>query len=245
MAYSTWNKIDDSRRVAFQLKEETLTDINLLELKLQHPTEIITCDFTKHDEGRNGADWEWWFTNNREWKGFRVQAKVIDIHLDKFKHLHYQNPTSIPQSEKLIIQAECDKYYPLTPIYCFYLSTDKMDESAMYHPLKTYGCSLMNAYDVRTLRAGKICHVSELQEYLMPWHELVCHGSNETLLERVKYVAGSFFKNPKKLKSEFDGTLSSPPDYIRHLQRAIGDNVHFDYVPQSLAGVMIVTSEDI
>ena len=87
---STWNLLSKGRRIGTQLLEETLTDINLLELKLSHPSEVITTTFTKPKEGTTGADWEWWFTGSSGyWLGFRVQAKIIELQSSVFEHLHY------------------------------------------------------------------------------------------------------------------------------------------------------------
>ena len=53
----TWNLLSKARRIESQLLEETLTDINLLEVKLKHPREIITTAITKPKEAVTGADW--------------------------------------------------------------------------------------------------------------------------------------------------------------------------------------------
>jgi hypothetical protein len=40
--------------------EETLTDLNLLELQAKNPRTVATVKFTRVQEGRRtGADWEW------------------------------------------------------------------------------------------------------------------------------------------------------------------------------------------
>ncbi len=62
LSKETWEKIEHSKTVSFQLKEETLTDQDLLGLKSQHPNEIHIRVFNKYEEGMNGADWEWWLT---------------------------------------------------------------------------------------------------------------------------------------------------------------------------------------
>jgi len=243
LAHATWNKIDDSKRVDYQLKEETFTDINLLELKLQHPAEIITYEFNKRQEGQNGADWEWWFTDGTKWVGFRVQAKIINIYSDEFEHLHYQNGTSAPQSEKLILQAEDKGVMPRTPVYCLFMSTEKLDETTITAPLKTFGCSLMSAYRVRGLRTGKIRHVSKLQPYLVPWHELVCHRADVSLIDHVKAFSKKHFTSFTKLKHTVNEEITQPPDYVLRVYRATGDNLNFEDSPLSLAGLMIVTSQ--
>jgi hypothetical protein len=42
----------------------TLTDFNMLNLKFFLSPEITTHTFTKHEEGKNGGDWEWWLSNS-------------------------------------------------------------------------------------------------------------------------------------------------------------------------------------
>lgn len=239
IARQTWDKIDDARQVNFQLKEETLTDINLLELKIRHPTEIFTYEFTKHQEGHNGADWEWWFTDNLKWIGFRVQAKIINITSDEFEHLHYQNSSSSPQSEKLILQAENDSV-PRIPLYCFYLSTEKLDNIQIETSLlKYFGCSLMSAYQVRTLRKSKVRHISQLQQYILPWHKLVCHTGNVSLVDHVISLIGKHFSDisVQRLQSI---EIMSPPEYVLQILRSSGDSLQFNYAPKSLAGILIV-----
>jgi len=58
LSHTTWNTISLSRAAKFQLKEETITDQNILQLKLHYSHEIDTIAFNKHEEGKNGADWE-------------------------------------------------------------------------------------------------------------------------------------------------------------------------------------------
>jgi hypothetical protein len=93
LSYETWGRLGRARRIGHQLLEETFTDLNLLELKDRHPTQVYTKVFTKPQEGLNGADWEWWLTDSKrsEWLGIRIQAKVLDLTTDSFPHLHYKS----------------------------------------------------------------------------------------------------------------------------------------------------------
>lgn len=63
LAIDTWKLLQESRSASYQVKEETITDINMLRLKRMHSHQVRTITFTKHEEGLNGADWEWWFHN--------------------------------------------------------------------------------------------------------------------------------------------------------------------------------------
>lgn len=55
LSKETWEKIEHSKTVSFQLKEETLTDQDLPDLKSQHPNEIHIRDFNKYEKGMNGT----------------------------------------------------------------------------------------------------------------------------------------------------------------------------------------------
>lgn len=104
LAADIWTLIERSRVAGMRLKEETLTDLNMLHLKLAHPRQVIIKTFNKIEEGTTGADWEWWFRLGSRWIGFRVQAKILDIRDDSFHHLHY--PVASPaQCDKLIAQS--------------------------------------------------------------------------------------------------------------------------------------------
>lgn len=118
LSQDTWKKIEQSKSVSFQLKEETITDQNLLHLKIKNPNEIHIHIFNKIAKGTNGADWEWWLNDGTDWLGFRVQAKIINNISDRFEHLHYQKKSSAPQSEILVTQASPKGEVPQVPIYC-------------------------------------------------------------------------------------------------------------------------------
>jgi hypothetical protein len=196
LAFDTWNLIAKSRRAnnqaknrtspsGFKIGEETITDINMLELILSHPNQVITTTFNKKEEGKNGADWEWWFVQRNRWIGFRVQAKILEINTDTFEHLHYNkaeytyiiDPTTnktigrkkvIP--EKRVFQ--CNKLIqdalrtidqngsicsPKIPIYCLYLQTD--DPTRLKRKLclrELWGCSLLNAFQVKKIQSENI-----------------------------------------------------------------------------------------
>ena len=56
--------------------EETLTDINLIELKRNLSALVFTEKFSRYREGREtSADWEWWIADEHGWLGLRIQAR--------------------------------------------------------------------------------------------------------------------------------------------------------------------------
>ncbi len=228
LAVDTWDDILKGRNVSYQLKEETLTDLNMLELKTKHPTEILTTVYNKRQEGSNGSDWEWWFNGiSGRWIGFRVQAKIINIQTEEFEHLHYRNPTThIYQCDKLIQHAL--NGVPKIPLYCFFIQTNNAAHLSNW-PCGTvprqkdlYGCSLTSAFTVRHLRSGNRKHLSDIDPSLKPWHCLVCcnnYGKSDDIVENIEAYAiqnfdlqnvGDFdVKLPEKFSTD------DPPYYVR------------------------------
>ncbi|MBE9049519.1 hypothetical protein IQ243_03695 [Nostocales cyanobacterium LEGE 11386] len=179
----TWDTLARGRSVDCQIGEETLTDLNILEFKIRHISEVYSRTFSKPEEGLNGADWEWWFTgSSRKWIGFRVQAKVIDIKTNSFKHLYYRKNKDSPFQCDTLIQNALQKPSPCIPLYCLYSNWNTLTQlpwkCASYYPVEeSYGCSILSAFAVRYLRSIKNLetrHFKTLLSYISPWHCLVC-----------------------------------------------------------------------
>lgn len=201
LAFSSWDLLRVSKTANVQIGEETLTDLNVLQLRLNHPTEVVTDPLTKPEEGVEGADWEWWFTGSSgRWLGFRVQAKVIELKSDRYKELHYQQKkTGLYQSDTLIRRA-INARPKMIPIYCLYSnwSAKGYGSAGGYNPRwscgsyapahESYGCSIMSAFAVRHMRKRrKTRDLRKLLPYMEPWHCLACCSgySNQDLPHRV------------------------------------------------------------
>ena len=226
LAVDIWNQISIGKAVNFQLKEETLTDQIILSLKLRHQHDISIIEFTKHQEGKIGADWEWWFVEDSGRSiGMRIQAKIISIANSCFNHLHYQKQYSIPQCEKLIMQAERKQ---LSPLYCLYTTADNI------HP--TFGCSLLDAYTVRSLRSKGTSDLLALRSLITPWHELVCHTPDITLIDHVNNFLGNITNNSAKVER----ILQATPWYVEQIISSEGQIFNLDYADSSLNGIVVI-----
>ncbi|OYD87317.1 hypothetical protein CDG77_30070 [Nostoc sp. 'Peltigera membranacea cyanobiont' 213] len=161
LSFLTWDMLAKGRSVDCQIGEETLTDINILELKIRHSSEIYTRTFSTTQEGSEGADWEWWFTgSSKKWIGFRVQAKVIDFETNSFEHLHYQNKNNPLSQCQILIQRAVESSSRLIPLYCLYSNWNNSPQFtsryANYYPVQeSYGCSILSAFAVRYLQSKK------------------------------------------------------------------------------------------
>lgn len=258
LALDTWDKIQESRIVNFQLKEETFTDINMLDLKLKHSGQIKTKVFTKREEGKNGADWEWWFQGRSgNWIGFRVQAKIINLLSNEFEHLHYQNPrTHIYQCDKLI-QNALSHSTPKIPLYCFFIQTENQDYLNKWtcgtfpKDKKLYGCSLTSAFEVLKLRPTDSKHIIDLENSLKPWHCLVCckgFGRSTDFITNIQAYAKENFVLDKDLAQNLNVeipesfTTNEPPSYVLSILK-YENNESIDAPDSEIDGVIIVTEK--
>jgi hypothetical protein len=242
-ANSTWKLLYDARKVYFQFKETTLTDLLLLRLKKDHAKEILITDYSPKEESRTGADWEWWFRgNNDNWLGFRVQAKIINIFSNSFEELHYKNTSGI-QCEQLI-SSSINSTPPRIPIYCLYSNFKRQDIlghwnlRALNERITTFGITIVSATIIRFLRTNKRNpqkQLVDLAQFMFPWHFLVCPSSRrpdnskydfaertlqhwkDTILQRDKETL-------LELPQEYDSiaTVKETPSYIEAILHSNG-----------------------
>lgn len=253
LALNTWDTIAESRRANFQLKEETFTDINMLEIKLRHSHQVKTTTFSKPTEGKNGADWEWWFNHNNNWIGFRVQAKILNLNSEEFEHLHYQTPaTGIYQCDKLI-QNALTRNHPKIPLYCFYLQTDNMARltnwscGSFASNRDLWGCSLLSAFEVKRLRASNHKNLSHVENLMKPWHCLVCcsgFGDGQNKIFDISEYAKNNFPINKDLVTDLDVLIpdsfitQKPPRYVTAI---LENNKEVQPPDKELDGIIIFT----
>lgn len=187
LSVSTWDRLGAARDVEYQVGEETITDLNVLELKRSAAPYVTTKTYTKRQEGKIGADWEWWFTGPSGASiGFRVQAKVVELKSDTYPHLHYKRRkkvngrrTTVYQADELIRRAIKDAPARI-PLYCLYTNSPATFPSILcackrsIHPPGSYGCAITSAFRVRHSRMVKRpSDFQNLHPFLYPWHCLI------------------------------------------------------------------------
>ncbi len=271
LAENTFYTLEHCRRVKHQIQEETLTDLNMLNLKRNHSTQLTTHTFSKHEEGKNGGDWEWWLTNSsrKRWLCIRVQAKVLKLKTDRFEHLHYKSRKSgIYQLDRLKAECAKSKWRP-TPLYCFYLHYDspphniRPNRSRTYH---FYGCSVAPVNAIEALRKNNINDLSSVLAQSRPWHELFCGGSSSDLLASAKaflekiYGAGYQINiadqkdglppyvsrgSTSDFQYQSDEPIvvfnSSPPSYVLKIMESLDPD---DEVPEGIQSVLVMIDNE-
>ena len=182
LARDTWERIRLGESYNCSQGEETLTDINLLDiLLLSSPRDIRVKKATKALEARCGIDWEWWIGSNRQpgfrgWWRYAVQAKKINKSRSYSKLRHKVGNQD--QFELLEAYAEANHCIPL---YCFYNFTEK-DTQRYWHCCQTYnqtqmGCTIAPLDAVRPLfkkYASKKFSKLHRDERVLPWRCLTC-----------------------------------------------------------------------
>jgi hypothetical protein len=173
-----WQQIGNADRHGLAFSEETITETILLELKAEHPAEVSLCAFTKREEKKNGADWEWWIGRPGRWLGMRVQAKRVALPREEFKRLQtYGSRKGAPsQLDVLIASAARDR---LNAAYCLYVHSKKwptLGAWPLFRPspvnsLSPKGCLIA---DARAVKASRSNALSKIAPVALPWHLLVC-----------------------------------------------------------------------
>lgn len=259
LAFRTYEHMGRANAVGHQPLEETFTDLNILELKARHATEIHSRLFSKAEEGKNGADWEWWLTNSArsKWLGLRVQAKVLQLKSDTFAHIHYRSGRSrIYQSTKLKRECAAEGLIPLYSLYVYEVpvpSAPNRQCGSFAHSPESYGCSLISLKHVEALqKAGeKKDRISVLSEAI-PWHCLVCcsgYGGDDLPTRAWSLLQGRLgVSAPRRTTSETAravrdiavGPRSQPPEYVQ----AILEDRHSELSPSHARGVLVIQGRE-
>ncbi|MEX3853699.1 DUF6615 family protein [Paraburkholderia sp. BR10923] len=259
LAFRTYDQLGKGRRVGHQPLEETFTDINILELKDRHGSEIYSQTFSKHQEGLNGADWEWWLTNQARssWLGLRVQAKVLHLQSNSFAHLHYRSgKRKAYQLGKLKRASSRDG---LVPLYCLYAhepqSVKLIGRScrSFVHTTESFGCAIAPLRHIESLqKKGETNDLASVMAGAVPWHCLVCcsgYGGIDLPSRTWLFLQKTFgYKAPRKRiqhsdkqeRKEVIGLRSRPP---LHVYAAI-EGREVDSAPEGVRGVVVVVGHE-
>ena len=221
-AKQTWKRIKISRLCGMNILEETITDINLMDLQINHPNEIKTQRFSKPEEGKIGADWEWWLGSEDFWLPLRVQAKIVDPTTLKYPHLDYKSPKS-PQSQiELLIKHSLNDKPPKIPVYVFYNYWDinNFDPPWLCNgyskAVEMLGCGLSEALSVKkTLDQGSN-EVKDIASIMYPWSCLVCCKGFSTENGKLPFRAFDFFLGAfRKRIKETDFPWYEKEEFVR------------------------------
>jgi hypothetical protein len=207
-AGAAWNRTNRATALQLFMSEETTTEMVLYEIARYHQTgDYVAIPATKAAEGKHGADWFWWFGDKSTGVGFRVQAKKL-FPSGRYESLLKTKGDPYEQLKRLVASAHQAGHFPL---YCFYnfnfgslFSTCDYRCSHSYRGPSYWGCALALPEDVQRQNSDAL---SDLQDYMLPWHLLVCSGNNKVSLADAVITAGQKLTSAKPEQTLRDGTV--------------------------------------
>ena len=187
-AAATYELIDYSFVEGLGVSEETITDVNLVEVRRALPAlHVVTKKFTKHEESASsGADWLWVFGQPGRWVSLLVQAKLARPGADTVPKLHHDKGQ---QRQLLVACARTNNWIPLYVVYnarpaptptagrgaTQAAATPGSACAAMEADHRQSGCLAVRPRTVaRMFRAHRTTKVAMLLEGGRPWASLFC-----------------------------------------------------------------------
>jgi hypothetical protein len=185
LARATWERIKIGEQLDCSQGEETITDINLLDMKRAGYPGMRIIKTNKPQESQWGIDWEWWIGSDRGalsngWWRFAIQAKKIDRQ-GRYNSLRHKIGRRF-QFELLKQYAHKNQCIPL---YCLYNFVPR-DIHTFWHCCTTpydqpqMGCTVAPiAAIAEVFRKGASKKFEAVHKHptVLPWRCLVgCYG---------------------------------------------------------------------
>lgn len=171
----------DTRSI--RLREDTITETNLLDLDQWHP-DLVVHRFNQNAERSSGADWEWYIGTGDKWFALRIQAK----RMDGLEYRQLQHPGEGDDSYQYdtLIRSSAQKRHDCFPYYVFFNGWADWPDGVDWHgcperrPLSRcrhinrldLGCAAMPAHLVKAIHNGRGAAGRKVSQYLpasMPW----------------------------------------------------------------------------
>lgn len=226
-AIRTWDFISEGAAYKLLPGEETLTDINLIELKRNVSALVYTEKFSRYREGRQtNADWEWWIADEHGWLGLRVQAKKLDPGTMAYEAFRGDRAKAIDQAEKLV-EVSTAGSSRLYPVYCFYNADCPVPATPPcmtgINDPRVYGVTVAAAPQVkRLLEAGAFAY-DEIADSAIPWSCLFCDtwfppASSELTGTAKAVLDRRLFPDDPEQRGEIDDEV---PEHVEIVWRTI------------------------
>lgn len=190
------------------IMEETITEVNLIELATKHKDYIFTKKFTRREEGaRSGADWLWLIGEPGSWLPLLIQAKIVN---PKTGTCHYLNYNKGKQRSLLL---QYSRRHSFLPYYCIYsLIPDKyVPKNKTMGQLESlnseeWACTFHSPQSIREKIQRDEDNGEKLVDEGIPWTFPFCKASELNSGSLAKDVANSL----SEFRSEMAKTLNGP-----------------------------------
>ncbi len=181
--------------------EETITDVNLLEIAIRHEDHVLTKKFTRRQEGSlSGADWLWCIGEPGSWFLLLVQAKIIN---PKTGRCHYLNYSKGSQRSLLLKFARKIKAIPIYAIYSHIPDGYEPPPKASPHfssiNSNEWGCSWLTPQRVKSLVSAKKYKLEDVLRYSVPWAKPFCEFEDSANFTLGEQFANGLYETQQRL----------------------------------------------
>ena len=159
LASSTWGWLGDSKRFNLGFSEDTISDLNMLEVARSVQGEVQVGRVSKRRERFVGFDWMWLISRPGTRRAiYVVQAKKMRLDdAQSYSYGSLKYPSS-PPFQIDALKAFADSIGAI-PLYCFYNYVDDSVANAYWHCTQQrdpcqMGCTLAPLKAVRTVHDG-------------------------------------------------------------------------------------------
>jgi hypothetical protein len=187
VARTTWRRRGTAKARGLTFGEESVTDTILMDLAETFPGSLTILPFSKHEEGKRGADWAWLF---RDASGAHnlpmlVQAKALDLVEFEYPEIKRHIGKITPPMRQIDRLIETAQAWGWPAIYAFYNHLDNVSRipsacgslpasDAFGHIPESWGVSIANAYTVRDVLDDQTFDTHRMHS--KPLHCLLCSG---------------------------------------------------------------------
>lgn len=185
LALETHLRLYNAERFDVSQSEETITEINLLEIAIDNQRNVYSEMSNKHEEAWSGVDWEWWiYRRSRLWLRVAIQAKKLTGR-GRYSHVLHQNANGrqIDLLRDYAVANDC------VPLYCLYNFPRQQPQAAHWHCCRNFdeaqlGCSLVPLAAVEAISAVDPRPTFEdvhRNTAALPWRCLSCRAGRDAL----------------------------------------------------------------
>ena len=189
LAAQTLSRILLGDERGIRLREDTITEANLLDLDLRQ-RDLVVHRFNQNEERAVGADWEWFIGSDiAGWFGLRIQAKRADG--GQYRQLGHPGLGTDDYQYDTLIQscataASPNREFKFFPHYVFFNGLETWPPSAVWSgcpneapigacshaELNDFGCSTAPAQLVKRIHGGQGIEGRRIESHLsvhVPW----------------------------------------------------------------------------
>ena len=240
---ATWTHAVIERGLSTRLGilEETITDVNLIEITSRHSEFILTQKYSRREEGsKSGADWLWCIGEPGTWLSLLVQAKIVNPFTGTCRYLDYRNGK---QRSLLLAFA---RRHRLLPTYCVYshipegyTPPPRLVTAFSQIGSVEWACCFVSPKRVRRIIAAGQNKQDDVLAHSIPWMYPFCHASEGDEDRLAPGLARALAAAKVELRdaASFEGV----PRAVEHLPDEESHRERFDW--QDADPEQLVTSE--